>query len=263
MSQIVVEEASFRLAATVSGDPPRSIVLLHAGVADRRSWHGVMRALAGHGCVAYDRPGFGDTPAGEGGTELEHLAAVVRALATEPVVLVGSSQGGRIAIDFALEHPELVRALVLVAPAIGGAPEPHLNGAAGALERALDAADASGDLDEVNRLEALAWLDGPAGPEGRITGGARALFLEMNRVALANAAGPPHAPPASAYARLEDLRPPVRVIVGDLDFPHVIALARELAARAPAARLAVMDGVAHLPQLERPDDLAELIRAVA
>lgn len=257
-----VERSTFRLAASVSGTPA-SVVLLHAGVADRRSWFGVMGALAPeHSSVAYDRPGFGETPAaGASGTELEHLDAVVETLAATPLVLVGNSQGGRIAIDFALRSPDLVRALVLVAPAIGGAPEPALDGQVAALARAIDAADDAGDLDEVNRLEALAWLDGPAGPEGRVAPNVRTLFLAMNRIALASGEPATVGEPTSAHERLEELRVPTRVIVGTLDLPHVRARARELAARAPGAELTLMDGVAHLPQLERPGDVAGLIRA--
>ncbi len=223
----------------------------------------MMRALMpDHGSVAYDRPGFGDTPAaGSAGTELDHLDAVVETLASAPLVLVGNSQGGRIAIDFALRSPGLVRTLVLVAPAIGGAPEPALDGAVAALAHAIDAAEAARDLDEVNRLEALAWLDGPAGPEGRAAPEARALFLTMNGIALASGDAARVEAPTSAYGRLEDLRAPTRVIVGSLDLPHVIARARELAVRAPRAELTVMDGVAHLPQLERPGEVAALIRA--
>jgi pimeloyl-ACP methyl ester carboxylesterase len=177
-----------------------------------------------------------------------------------PLVLVGNSQGGRIAIDFALRSPDLVRALVLIAPAIGGAPEPALDGPVSALARAIDAADAAGVVDEVNRLEALAWLDGPAGPEGRAAPEARALFLAMNRIALASEDAAADPAPTTAHDRLEELRMPVSVIVGTLDLPHVIARGRELAARAPRAELVVMDAVAHLPQLERPNEVATLIR---
>ena len=81
---------------------------------------------------------------------------------------------------------------------------------------AIDAADAAGDLDEVNRLEALVWLDGPAGPEGRAVADARALFLAMNRIALASGDAANVDEPTSAYGRLEELGVPTRVIVGAL-----------------------------------------------
>ena len=51
------------------------------------------------------------------------------------------------------------------------------------LERRYDAAYEAKDLDELNRLEAEIWLDGPFHP-GRVEGPARDLFLDMNRIAL-------------------------------------------------------------------------------
>src|SRR4029453_13662207 len=88
--------------------------------------------------------------------------------------------------DLALARPDRVAALVLVAPAVRGAPEADeatFEPALEVLSAALDAADEAGDLDQVNRLEAHIWLDGPDAPEGRGGGLARAPFPRHNRVA--------------------------------------------------------------------------------
>src|SRR5262245_18955957 len=103
------------------------VVLLHAGVADRRIWHEQIAALAPQfHAIAYDRRGFGRTEhADEAYSHVADLLAVLDAVApAQPAVLVGCSQGGRISIDLTLAYPNCVRALVLVAPAITGAPEP-------------------------------------------------------------------------------------------------------------------------------------------
>src|SRR5262245_50216583 len=99
-----------------SGSAP-TIVLLHAGVCDRRSWRAVGDRLAGHDVIAYDRRGFGDVPPAD--APFRHLDDLLAVLDTvSPAWLVGSSMGGGLAIDAALEAPERVAGLVLLAPTI-------------------------------------------------------------------------------------------------------------------------------------------------
>ena len=76
--------------------------------------------------IAYDRRGYGLTRADpEDHAQVADLLAVLDALTDgEPAILVGASAGGRVALDMALLHPARVRALVLVAPNIAGAPAP-------------------------------------------------------------------------------------------------------------------------------------------
>lgn len=241
-----------------------TLVFLHAGVADRRSWHGVMEALASrYLSVAYDRRGFGETTyQAESYSHVDDLLAVLDALvddgmASNQVVLIGNSQGGRVAIDFALAHPQRVRALFLVAPAVSGEPDPDtLPDAVKRLDEAIEAAAAAGDRDLVNRLEAHLWLDGPRSPEGRVGGSARSLFLDMNGRALqAPSPGDEQAPP-SAFERLGELAMPVHVVAGDLDLALFTASARTLASRVQQGTMTILPGVAHLPQLEEPQAFA-------
>lgn len=260
MTPVLAEIDIAGFAATRAGEHPRA-VLLHAGVADRRSWYPLMTAMhPDHHTVAYDRPGFGDTPpATTAHADVDQLDIIAAALDT-PVTLIGNSQGGRIAIDYALAHPDRVDRLILIAPAISGAPAPRLTGPAACLAALLGAADAAGDTAEVNRLEALIWLDGPAGPEGRVHGPVRDLFLDMNGIALSSGGAVPADEPAPAHDRLDRIDAPVRVIVGDRDLPHVIENARRVAERT-GGRIDEVRGVAHLPQLERPAQIARLVSA--
>jgi pimeloyl-ACP methyl ester carboxylesterase len=236
------------------------LVLLHAGVADRRVWY-AMAPLLDAPVIAYDRRGFGETPASpEPFTHVEDLLAVLDATVDGPVWLVGNSQGGRIALDAALTAPERVAGLVLISPAVSGAPEEdELDPDSARLDAALEAATG---LDEVLRLETWLWLDGPAGPEGRVGGAARELALDMNRRILANEA--PEDAGASdvdAWSRLGEIRAPVTIAWGELDVPFIVDECRAIAERIPGARAHELAGVAHLPSLERPDELAALIQA--
>jgi pimeloyl-ACP methyl ester carboxylesterase len=101
------------------------VVLLHAGVCDRRCWRDVGERLGGD-VVAYDRRGFGEVPpADRPFRHVDDLLAVIDALSPDaPAWLVGSSMGGGVALDAALEAPERVAGLVLLAPAVSGDPAP-------------------------------------------------------------------------------------------------------------------------------------------
>ena len=111
--------------------------------------------------------------------------AVLDGYGVDSAVVVGSSMGGRTSIDLALTHPDRVRALVLIGPAVRNAPDPTYEPEVLALDEEWEAAEERGDLEAVNVLEARVWLDGPTAPEGRVQGAARDLFLEMNARALA------------------------------------------------------------------------------
>lgn len=246
-----------------TGGPP--VALLHAGVCDRRSWNDVGPAITPADVVAYDRRGFGETPGTD--TPFRHvddLLTLVDAVFGEvPVTLVGNSMGGALAIDFALEHPARVAGLVLIAPAISGEPEPdgELDPATRRWSDRIDAAEDDGDHDALNAAEVSLWLDGPAGPEGRVTGPARTLLAEMNSIALGS--GLPEDAGESgidAHARLDELRAPTTLTWGDLDVPFIVARCERLARTVPAiTRTHVFTGAAHLPGLERPDEVARVV----
>jgi pimeloyl-ACP methyl ester carboxylesterase len=260
---IPVDGAELAVDYRPHDDGRAPLVLLHAGVTDGRLWDGAMAAAAGRrSALRMDRRGFGQTriEAATPHAMVADLLAVLDALALPRVELVGCSQGGRLAIDFALAQPGRVAGLTLVAPAVTGAPEPVLNAQVQALADAIDAAEAAGRLDDMNRLEARLWLDGPARPEGRVGGAARELFLAMNGIALRSPPAGELVDAAPAWPRLEALPGPVCLVWGDLDLPHLVERCRQMAARIPGVRCWPMQGVAHLPALEAPAAFNAVLR---
>jgi pimeloyl-ACP methyl ester carboxylesterase len=244
-----------------------TIVLLHAGVCDRRAWRevGARLARAGREVVAYDRRGFGDVaPASAPFRHVDDLLAVLDAVSPgAPAWLVGSSMGGQVALDAALEAPERVAGLVLLAPAISGEPgldDEAVTAATNGLAEAIDAAWTAGRAQECNRLEVQLWLDGPAGPEGRVSGAPRELALDMNRIVIAN--GEPEADGASgldAASRVHEIAVPALVACGELDVSLQVRRSAELADTLANATHRSLPGRAHLPYLEAPDEIAALI----
>ncbi len=236
--------------------------MLHAGVCDQRSWDPLVDRLAsGARCLTFDARGFGGTTctAEPGWSPVTDAVAVMAAAGLSQAVVIGASLGGRTALDLTLARPDLVSRLVLIGPAVRGAPQPEIDPGWAELDERLEAAEDAGDLELVNRLEAHVWLDGPLQPEGRVGGSVRSLFLDMNGRALAAPDPGDAATPTPAWDRLGEISVPTLVLVGEHDLAHVHHACRHLAAAVPGARLVELPGVAHLPHLEAdPATLQEI-----
>lgn len=251
----------------IGGTP---VVLLHAGVADRRVWHDVLDRLEGEDLdlIAYDRRGYGGTadPAGPF-THLDDLLAVLDAAGADRAVLVGNSMGGALAIDAALTAPDRVAAVLLIGAGVSGMTDEgeaidwSPDEATGRILEALERAQQEQDLEAAVRLELHLWLDGPDQPEGRVGGAARELAATMNRRILAAGAGEGTGDAGlDAWHRLDEVRAPVLATWGDLDLPPDQPFYRLTADRLANAEARVLPGVAHLPSLEDPGLVADLVR---
>ena len=180
-------------------------------------------------------------PAGGPFRHVDDVLAVLDAVSPDaPAWLAGSSMGGGVALDAALEAPDRVAGLVLLAPTISGDPEPDeeaVRAATNGLADAIDAAWTAGALEECNRLEVRLWLDGPGAPEGRVSGAARELALDMNRIVIANERavsgdGEPDVDGASgldAASRVHEIAIAAIVACGELDVATKVRRSVELA----------------------------------
>jgi pimeloyl-ACP methyl ester carboxylesterase len=228
-------------------------VLVHAGIADRRMWDPQVGAFAArHRVLRCDLRGFGEStkPPAEFAYH-EDLRGLLEALAIPRAALLGLSLGSRVALDFALASPHLTAALVLAAPALGGAP---VSEARARYDAAEEAALERGDLPAAVEINLRMWVDGPRRAPEAVAPDVRARAGELLHDVLA---GPPVParprwlePPAAG--RLGEVRVPTLVVVGDHDVPDTQANADRLAAEIPGARLAVVPGVAHLVNMEAP-----------
>ena len=191
---------------------------------------------------------------------MDDLRAVLDAFGVERAALVGNSQGGRIALDFAVTHPQRVAALVQLASGIGGLDvptSPHEQ----AVERQYEEVDASGDLEALTDFELALWGAGVDQPVERLSPELRAFLRPM--FALTNEEGrvfgrqvPPDPPAAE---RLDRLTMPVLFVHGGLDFAYHGAYGRHLETTVPGARFVVIPNVAHLVAVEAPEETAGLI----
>jgi len=263
MRSFSIPSGKAQLTGFEDGKGP-AVVFLHAGVADKRMWRDQMSAFADrYRVVAYDRRGFGESRySAETFSHMADLRSVLDGLGIERACLVGCSQGGRFSVDFAVAHPKRVTRLVLVAPAIGGAPQP--TELPPDIETLLEEAEQAQDqkhLDLVNRIEAHLWLDGPRSIDGRVQGSARDLFLAMNIIPLKSASPGKDTPAKDSFKRLKEIAAPTLIIWGDLDFPHLQERCAILGKRIKGAKSEMIPGTAHLPNLEQPKKFNALLDA--
>src|SRR5256884_5657899 len=99
-------------------------VLAHGHLLDRRSWDDQFAVFAQrYRVIRYDQRGFGDSgliAKGESYSDRQDLYELMKFLGIECAYLMGVSGGGALAIDFTLEHPEMVDALIPVTAGVSG-----------------------------------------------------------------------------------------------------------------------------------------------
>ena len=240
------------------------LVMIHAGVADSRQWENEFSKFAqSYQVIRYDMRGYGKSEPVDG--EFSHMSDLVSLLDTlgiyDPIILMGCSMGGGIAMDFALTYPSRVKALIMVGSGPSGleldVPAPTKFTEA---EKAFEA----GDLDLVAEIETQIWFDGTDRTPEQVNPEMRKLLWEMNRIALGyevkqlgkrlpNTQIP-------AFDRLGDLDIPVLVIVGSHDTPYILAAADYMTEKISSVRKVIIEDAAHLPNMDQPDEFQGIVR---
>ena len=235
----------------------RPLVLFHSLLSDRASFDRIGPELANSfRVIVLELPGFGRSHAVEGDLAAiaDRMAAATREVAhgDKPVVL-GNGYGAFVALQMVIRHPELAARLVL---ADGGAAFSEPGRAA---FRNMAAAAAGKGLEAITEV-AMRRLFAPefqqANPE--LMANRRAAFLRTNpdvfRAACTALAG------LDLRSELPKVRIPVLVLVGEQDEATPVDMARELAAGLLDARLVILKGCAHVPQLQAPTEFLAAAR---
>jgi pimeloyl-ACP methyl ester carboxylesterase len=214
------------------------VVLLHSGVTDPGEWNAVRPALElEHRVVA---------PALWQARPLVELA--LEAIPEERAALVGTSLGGRAALEAASAAPERVEALVLIGTNPFG-----WSDAVRAIGKEEGELYDAGRLDDAASLMVSAWLVGDRRQEEDVPRELRERVFTMQR------RGYELGEPDTGTVDLARVRAPLLYLRGELDWPDLAAAGDQLVRELPDARVVVIDGCAHLPTMERPDEVARLI----
>jgi 3-oxoadipate enol-lactonase len=229
------------------------LLFLHGWLADGGIWAPVTARLARHHrTIALDLRGFGESKDAPGPYRVETLAddvsALIAALDLDPLVAIGHSMGAGIAQRFAIDRPDAVEGLVLVAPVPpGGMP---LSPAALQLFR-----EVPGDA-----AKTAAWL-------GKLTyrEPTSAVVALMRRAAAAVRTGVALESLASwtaldFAADVATIETPTLVLAPAYDRPMTPQLARErVADLIEGSRFEIVPEAGHYVPLERPEAVAEAI----
>lgn len=245
-----------RLHYEVRGEGP-ALVLIHAGLWDLRIWDEQMDAFAmAHTVIRFDLPGYGRSEFPDRPFSMRRQIADLLGLVGIPKASVlGCSMGGQIALDFALEHPEMVERLVLVASGMSGDDTPDDPDLIKLLDQA-EVAFKDGDLERMVDLQLQVWT--PLRTDPRVDRRIRDMAMDNKRVdtldwSLSERLDPP------AAGRLGEVRVPTLVILGERDVGPMAVIGEKLATGIAGAHKMVIKGADHLPNMRAPEEFNRIV----
>lgn len=223
------------------------ILLLHAGIADKRMWENEVNLLSKDYCViAVDLPGFGESKIlGNRINYVEIIETVLEHYELTEVTIIAASFGGKIAIDFCLIHPQKVKKMILISPAVSGWEDS---------KELIDYEEQESLTTDVRDLVTLNyefWITrGRDTPNVNIE--AEKLIIEMlqhnflledNKVEEINIID-------NSLKRLENIDQPLLIINGENDISDFLAIGSCIHNKVQLSQREVIPNTAHLPNLE-------------
>lgn len=233
------------------------LVFMHGVGGNRGNWRDQLAVFGAHfHAAAWDARGYGESEDYDGALDfLDFTRDLVRVLdrfGVDRAHVAGLSMGGRIALDFAEHHPDRLSTLTLIDTHPGFADldaatkREFLRARKEPLERGLEPRDIAEPV-----ARGLVGPDAPRAAIDRLIESMSTLRKDSYIKALEATVM------TESRLRLEDIRVPTHVIVGDHDKLTPPEIARGIAARVPGARLTVIENAGHLVNIERPEAFNE------
>jgi 3-oxoadipate enol-lactonase len=246
-----------RLYYETSGNGP-AIVLIHAGFLDLRMWDPQIPIFSKtNRVIRYDVRGFGKSDIARNTySDYKDLRALLYHLRVKTASLVGVSNGGRIAADFAVEYPSMLDHLVLVSPGMSGykSSGPEEDKMWEEFDKQMkpqEVADREGRAVDAVEMDVNAWASAQTQVNRERI---RQIALDNFHVHVENPWKLQVPPEPRTFQRLSQIRIPTLVIIGDRDVPPQILLTDNIHSHIPGSKRVLIPGADHIVNMSKPDE---------
>lgn len=237
--------------------------MIHAGFLDSRMWDDQFQLFAKSvRVIRYDVRGFGrSSKPTEEYSDAEDLFALLKHLNIESTSILGISNGGRIALDFVSVHPSMVNRLILVSPGIRGykSSGPEEDREWKELDKKMDLQDlaiSENRIDDAVNIDLKVWASAQGTPSKN----------RILKIATTNShihKNPPNklqkSPEPPAFTKLDQIRIPTILIVGDQDVKGMQTMTKRLHELIPGSELRVIRGADHIANMSRPEEFNAIV----
>jgi len=223
------------------------LIFLHDGLVHREIWDDQFSFFSqNHRVIRYDRRGYGNSSAVSGAySNVEDLNSLFTHLKIEKACLIAMSSGGALAVDFALQFPEKVSSLILVGAVVGGFPYTrHFYSRGGHLPS---------DLKTIEERILYYACDDPYEIFHENKAAKEKVARLVKSFPRKGHGGSSGAPPGKpAYRRLNEVKIPTLILVGEFDIPDVHAHAGAINAGITNSNRDIIPKSGHLIPIEQP-----------
>ncbi len=239
------------------GEP---LILVHGGFTDHRIWDYQIDTLAKeYKVIRFDQRGYGksDLPMGPF-SHSQDLKDLMDALGLNQAFVIGSSLGGAVALELAVQYPERVNALILVGTGMKGYPYPPSYMTQ--LMEMTTKVTTEGIPAGINHIITSPWWDyffpSPARPEARAK--VEQAVRESTNVFRWNPMWDVELKP-SAYERVGEIKTPVLIVSNSRDIDFVHGIEDYIQEKLTNSKKIVMADCCHLPYVEKPEEFNQIV----
>jgi 2-succinyl-6-hydroxy-2,4-cyclohexadiene-1-carboxylate synthase len=264
VTRIAVNGISLNVETSGRGDGP-ALLLLHGFTRDARDWAPLLPCFEDYRTVRVDLIGHGksDSPADAGRYSMAHavedLTALLHHLDIESAALLGYSLGGRVALHFAVEAPQLLWALVIESASPGIEDEMARDARFGSDAQLAALIEADGIEPFVERWQAQLLFSSQRQLPAEVLAEQRRQRLENTPLGLANSLrGMGAGAQGWLMPDLPSINVPTLFLAGALDERYA-ATAPQMATAVPGAEHHIIEGAGHTAHLEQPDVYGRLV----
>jgi 2-succinyl-6-hydroxy-2,4-cyclohexadiene-1-carboxylate synthase len=264
MTRIAVNGINLNVETSGRGDGP-ALLLLHGFTRDARAWEPLLPSLEDYRTIRVDLIGHGksDSPPNAERYSMEHavedLTALLHHLDIERTALLGYSLGGRVALHFAVEAPQLLWALVIESASPGINDDMERDARFGSDLQLAASIESDGVEAFADRWQAIPLFASQSQLSAEVLAKQRRQRLDNSPTGLANSLrGMGAGAQRWLLPELPHINVPTLFLAGALDERYA-AITPIMAETVPDAEHQIIEGAGHTVHLERPEPYAALV----